>query len=191
MSLGMQWRTVQIVVDINTIRVYDFTRSWRQDPSVGSFKQHCKWIFLSDFFFEYLLSNLNPRSQPWKTRCFNEQVIAIFVFFYCAKKTCSLLFVFVLKAIKCLLQGFGIFNAFFFRTGKASLIRRARSIKAQFPPELKHKRKNIQWNLCIVQLKINCLPLLWDHIGPPWRPGQPHQPRWAWPFRQQTHPGRT
>ena len=176
----MQRRTVHIVADINT-RVYVFIRSWRQDPSVGSFEQHGKWIFLSDFFFEYLLSSSNPRWQPWKTRCFNEQVIAIFVFFRYAKITCTLLFVFVLKGMKCLLQGFGIFNAFFSRTGKASLIQRAISTRIETQ---KHTMK-------LGQLKINCLPLLWDHIGPPWRPGQPHQPRWVGPFRQQTYPGRT
>ena len=85
MSLGMQLRTVQIVADINTI-VYVFIRSWRQDPSVGSFEQHGKWIFISEFIFEYLLSSSTPRSQPWKTRCFNEQVIAILVFIYSATK---------------------------------------------------------------------------------------------------------
>ena len=103
--------------------------------------------------------------------------------FFTLKKTCSLLFVFVLKAMKCLLQGFGIFNAFFSRTGKASLIQRAISTRIETQKE-KHTMK-------LGQLKINCLPLLWDHIGPPWCPGQPHQPRWAGPFRQQTYPGRT
>ena len=48
-----------------------------------------------------------------------------------------------------------------------------------------------EYKIKLGQLKINCLPLLWDHIGPPWRPGQPHQPRRAGPFRQQTYPGRT
>ena len=141
MSLGMQWRTVQIVVDINTIIVYDFTRSWRQDPSVGSFKQHGKWIFLSDFFFEYLLSNLNPRSQPWKTRCFNEQVIAILVFIYSATK----------HALCYLCLFWRQWNAYCRASGSSthfsSALVRLVLFSAQFPPDLKNKKKNIQWNL--------------------------------------------
>ena len=139
---------------------------------------------------EYLYQNLSlniscqvqpPGHSPGK-RGVSTSRWSLFLYFFAVQKTCALFFVFVLKGMKCLLQGFGIFNAFFFRTGKASLIQRAISTRIETQEE-KHTMK-------LGQLKINCLPLLWDHIGPPWRPGQPHQPRWAGPFRQQTYPGR-
>ena len=153
MSLGMQWRTVQIFADINT-RVYVFIRSWRQDPSVGSFKQHGKWLFL--FFISFIFSlNIScqvqtPGHSPGKRGVSTSRWSIFLYFLTLQKKTCSLLFVFVLKEIKCLLQGFGIFNAFFSRTGKASLIQRAISTRIETQKE-KHTMK-------LGQLKINCLP---------------------------------
>ena len=175
----MQWRTVQIVADINTI-VYVFIRSWRQDPSVGSFKQHGKCIALSNLFFEYLLSSSNPRLQPWKTRCFNEQVIAIFV-----PKNYALCYL-------CLF--WRKWNAYCRASGSSThfssaLVRLVSHNIGAISTRIETKEE--KYTMKLGQLKINCLPLLWDHIGSPWRPGQPHQPRWAGPFRQQTDPGRT
>ena len=139
------------------------------------------------FIFEYLLSSSNPRSQPWKTRCFNEQVIAIFVFFYSATK----------HALCYLCLFWRKWNAYCRASGSSTHFSSA-LVGIVFFSVLAQYRRNFHqnWNTRrkiyneTWQLKINCLPLLWDHIGPPWRPGQPHQPRWAGPFRQQTYPGR-
>ena len=88
---------------------------------------------VGDYFYQtfFLISlvNFKPQVTALEYEVFQRAGDRYFcIFLLCKKKTCSLLFVFVLKEIKCLLQGFGIFNAFFFRTGKASLIQRARTI---------------------------------------------------------------
>ena len=114
-------------------------------PKCWIFRTTRQAIIFIRLFFLISLVNFKPQVTALEYEVFQRAGDRYFcIFLLCKKKTCSLLFVFVLKEIKCILQGFGIFNAFFFRTGKASLIQRARTIQAQFPPELKNKKKNIQ-----------------------------------------------